>query len=164
MTESAVNEEIHILRKPFRGISTPVRTYAEIKEIAKKMVKRIRAGKFPGRWSEAYALTHSQVVNEGGVKRFFVVNRNDEIIGKVFRHDVIVNPVIVGRSEEMVKFYDACMSVPNRKPQKIRRHAWLRVKYQVPLFGRWLRTVQEKVDGLKAHVFEHEIEHFEGKY
>lgn len=60
---------------------------------------------------------------------------------------------------------DACMSYPNRTKKNTKRYHTIVVKYQVMrefLGFRWLKTVVEEVESLKAHIFQHEIDHAYG--
>lgn len=57
---------------------------------------------------------------------------------------------------------EACMSFPNRSKRKMKRYHTLTVKYQVLrsfLGFKWFATIVEEVEGLKAHIFQHEIDH-----
>ena len=53
---------------------------------------------------------------------------------------------------------DACMSFPRRTQKKTERYYRIKVRYQIKGFI-GLRTVSEWVEGLKAHIFQHEIDH-----
>lgn len=58
---------------------------------------------------------------------------------------------------------EGCMSFPNRTEKHVDRFFKIKVQYQVPLFwGFWLKTKTEWVEGLKAHIFQHEIDHGNG--
>lgn len=65
----------------------------------------------------------------------------------------------------MVK--EACMSFPYRNEKNVERYFRIKVKYQIVekgLFNRdKITTVTEWVEGLKAHIFQHEIQHFKGE-
>lgn len=53
---------------------------------------------------------------------------------------------------------DACMSFPKRTQKKTERYYRIKVRYQIKgLFG--LKTITEWVEGLKSHIFQHEIDH-----
>lgn len=60
---------------------------------------------------------------------------------------------------------EGCMSFVHRKPKKVQRVYRITVRYWYPrkILGfnvLWRRT--ERVEGLKAQIFQHEIQHFEG--
>lgn len=60
------------------------------------------------------------------------------------------------------KLEEGCMSFPTRRQKNMTRLFAIRVRYQYPvsfLGFTWLRTIEEDVEGLKAHVFQHEVEH-----
>lgn len=65
----------------------------------------------------------------------------------------------------MVK--EACMSFPYRNEKNVERNFRIKVRYQIiekGLFNRdKVTTVTEWVEGLKAHIFQHETDHFAGK-
>jgi len=57
---------------------------------------------------------------------------------------------------------DACMSFPNRTKKKTKRYHTIKVRYQIMrsfLGFKWLKTITEEVVALKAHIFQHEIDH-----
>lgn len=60
---------------------------------------------------------------------------------------------------------DACMSYQNRTKKNTKRYHTIKVRYQImrSLFGfKYLKTVTEEVEALKAHIFQHEIDHSYG--
>lgn len=62
---------------------------------------------------------------------------------------------------------EACMSFPHKKAKKVDRFYEVKVEYQIPakglMGGMKLKTIRETVTGLKAHIFQHEIDHMQGK-
>ena len=53
---------------------------------------------------------------------------------------------------------DCCMSFPDKKPKNVEVDYRIKVRYQIPAwYG--LKTKTEWVEGLKAHIFQHEINH-----
>lgn len=68
----------------------------------------------------------------------------------------------MGLVSNMVKYPEACMSYPFRSEKKVERFAKITVRYQIMrkvLGFYWLSTITEEVDKLKAHLFQHEIDH-----
>jgi hypothetical protein len=66
----------------------------------------------------------------------------------------------------LVQYPEGCMSFPNRTAKLTGRYFRVKVRYQYPVtfFGLtilWRRT--EWVEGLKAHIFQHELQHFDGR-
>lgn len=65
----------------------------------------------------------------------------------------------------LIEVPDACMSYPSRTKKNTRRYHTIKVKYQIlQSFAGfyWLRTIREEVNALKAHIFQHEIDHAHG--
>lgn len=65
----------------------------------------------------------------------------------------------------MIEVPDACMSYPSRTKKNTKRYHTITVRYQImrSLFGfKWLKTITEEVEALKAHIFQHEIDHAYG--
>lgn len=62
---------------------------------------------------------------------------------------------------------EACMSFPYRNEKKVVRNFRIKVRYQIVEKGMFNRdkvtTVTEWVEGLKAHIFQHEIGHQNGE-
>jgi peptide deformylase len=61
---------------------------------------------------------------------------------------------------------EGCMSFPRRTPRGTQRIWRIKVRYSYPtttLGITRLKTAEEWCEGLKAQIFQHEIEHFEGK-
>lgn len=108
----------------------------------------------------------------------------------LFKHRVIANPRIVEIPSHTVKLIDVenpatlekgkekakipnsmrllegCMSFPHKKAKNVERFYEVTVEYQIPvktLGINRLKTVRETVKGLKAHIFQHEIDHMQGK-
>lgn len=153
---------IKIIIPPHEEKSFPVSSFKSIKEDSKAMIEAIEQNNFQqGVYESAYALTHSQVFYNP--RTFFVVNNTIPYIKQVFKSNVIINPEIIEKGEEILH-KEACMSMPYRKAEKAWRASTIKVVYYIPgWFGR-LKKVVETCDGLKAMIFQHEIEHFHGKY
>lgn len=65
----------------------------------------------------------------------------------------------------LIEAPDACMSYPNRTKKNTKRYHTIKVRYQVLksfLGFMWLSTITEEVTSLKAHIFQHEIDHAHG--
>lgn len=64
-----------------------------------------------------------------------------------------------GYVNNLIYVPDACMSFPNKKPKNVEVYHTIKVKYQTKgRFGSF-KTHTEWVEGLKAHIFQHEIDH-----
>ena len=57
---------------------------------------------------------------------------------------------------------EGCMSFPNRTEKNVERFFRIKVRYWYNWHGIPMRRT-EWVEGLKAHIFQHEIDHFNGK-
>ena len=96
-----------------------------------------------------YALAHCQVDHTDPL-RFFVMKNGL----------VIINPKIVHGSEESdFTHYEGCLSFPYRPEKKVKRYETLDIEY-TGLDG---KQVKERLTGLVACIFQHEIDHFNGK-
>jgi peptide deformylase len=148
-------------------------------------------GTFAGQYSHAFALSHCQITTDNPA-RFFVVakdfvekpdkkekddNRNDT--NYYFEDQVVFNPEVIealptflvdaekdGKTKKVAmsnifRPVDACMSFPHRKPKKTDRFLKITVKYQVEIDGK-LVDREESIEGLKAHIFQHEVDHHNG--
>ena len=145
-------------------------------------------GKFSGNFDTCYALSHAQVSRSPW--SYFIVDKrwaagtalHDVPSDQIFPSQIIINPKILSHPEKVKKsinnrdvelknelyVVEACMSFPHRTQKKMLRYHTVKVEYQIPskrwLTGRpYLKTVRETVSGLRAHIFQHEIEHSLGK-
>lgn len=83
-------------------------------------------------------------------------NENPEFAG--MENGVLVNPVVTPIGEEKFRLWEGCLSIPDLMGE-VQRHAAVRVDY-LDRTGR-LCTVEAK--GLAAAVFQHEIDHLDGR-
>lgn len=72
---------------------------------------------------------------------------------------VAFNPIIVDQSEELSEFEEGCLTFPNLY-LKIKRPRHIKVRYTEPNGN----TVTNKYSDLTARIFQHEIDHLEGKF
>lgn len=167
--------------KSHYAISKPVRNYAEIRKEAEALKKFIDNPRLKGYYNKAYAICHCQVSETPYA--FFVV-ADDVIVEGLLKHKVIINPEIIETPATMrVKlkdkkgkvvsdkevpnkmiFREACLSFPFRKEKSVERYFEVKVRYQVPiLFGLKLKTIEEYKQKVIAHIFQHEIDHINGR-
>jgi peptide deformylase len=71
--------------------------------------------------------------------------------------EVVVNPEIVERSDEVVKGWEGCLSIPGIRGN-VPRHQRIRVRYRT-LDG---VEVDREFEGFVARVFQHEDDHLHG--
>jgi peptide deformylase len=69
----------------------------------------------------------------------------------------MINPRILQVSEEMVKGWEGCLSVPNWRGF-VPRHQWIEVSY----YGRNGREIRQVFRDFVARIFQHEYDHLEG--
>jgi hypothetical protein len=62
----------------------------------------------------------------------------------------------------IIEVKEGCASFPDRKPKIVKRYYRIKVSYQIRTWYGY-KTVIEWVEGLKSHIFQHEIEHSQGK-
>ena len=112
-------------------------------------------GEFKGNYRKAYALAHHQVSREHA--RFFVVA--DEWAERMFGQQVIINPRIEAFHGEPTINREGCMSHPYRPERKVTRREGIRASWDTPDGKR----VESELEGMAALVFQHEIDHCDGK-
>jgi peptide deformylase len=71
--------------------------------------------------------------------------------------EVVINPEIVERSEERVKDWEGCLSVPGLRGL-VPRHRTIRARYQTPEG----RVVEREFADFVARIFQHEDDHLRG--
>lgn len=140
--------------------SKKVKNWKEIKSQVEELSVMVN-GKFEGPYKSAFALNHCQVTKDSFA--FFVVHKSMVRKG-LFKNQVVINPEITNTKDcPKMGMPEACMTFPHRKSKEIERYVRIDVKYQIPTWFGFLRTIKERVIGLKAQVFQHEIEHIFGK-
>lgn len=75
----------------------------------------------------------------------------------IHQPEVMINPQILDRSEEMFELWDDCMSFPNLLV-KVRRHRWIEISYYDL---NWKRHEQRLEDDM-SELFQHEYDHLDG--
>lgn len=145
--------------------SQRVEKFEDVKEIAYDMqiylekhgdVRNGKLSKFQ------IALHHSQV--DKNPFNFFVFKR--AVVGaKDNEVAVVINPEILELDLESGKtVFEGCMSFPFRQDKKVKRYARAKVKYHIPDAEGALVVKEEWVNGVIAHIFQHEVEHSKGNH
>lgn len=102
-------------------------------------------------------LTATQI---GVLKRLFLMDTSPLIednpeIEKV--EQAFINPEILERSSETIKYEEGCLSIPGIY-ESVERPVKIRVRYQDTFFN----TIEKELDGIQARIFQHEYDHLEG--
>ena len=140
--------------------STLVTSWGEIKDAARELMQLVDSDTFPGNKTEAIAIHHAQVSEKPFA--FFAVNSNYVESFELTRR-LIINPRIVSVDQRSVVYFkEACISFPYRAGKHVLRYGRITVDYQIPIIGE-LEKLVEECEGLKAIVFQHEIDHQQGK-
>lgn len=98
---------------------------------------------------EGVGLASTQVGLDG---QFFVSKMDDESFKAFF------NPRILKFSKKTKLMLEGCLSIPNFWGE-VNRHVWVDGEY-TDIDG---NRVQERMTGLMAHIFQHEVDHLNGK-
>ena len=101
---------------------------------------------------KAYALAHSQVTKEDPL-RFFAMSDGS----------VVVNPSITRHVAFKREFDEGCMSIPDVPSFPVRRWTKITADYCLMEDGRLVKKTHE-FTGLSARIFQHEIDHMDGRY
>lgn len=86
---------------------------------------------------------------------FITRNYRDD---KVEEFLVFINPKIKEKSKECVIIPDGCLSIPNVQ-SKTKRHSFIQVSYLDENFN----EINEELEGFQSVVFQHELDHLNGK-
>lgn len=118
---------------------------------------------------DLYALAHSQVTKKP--LRFFVLNYySDHMKGYMADYPpVIINPVIVDHVKVAVQKPEGCATFLNFPMKNVERYHKIRVKFTtVKDWDADVWELGEEVEmpasSLIAQIFQHEIDHMDGKY
>lgn len=146
-----------------RKVSAPVEKLSDIKADIDRMSLLLERGNFPGNHKEAIALAHVQLVQDAPL-RFFVVHPKF-VVARMFPSGVIINPVIIEKSERKERSSEGCMSFPFREEKEVLRHWIVVARFQTleSFAGKNLGYQEQEFYGLGAAVMQHEIDHFNNK-
>lgn len=97
----------------------------------------------------------------GILKRIILVDIKADGKGKVGNLRIYINPEIIWKSEEQEEWYEGCYSTREvcgiiSRPTSIKIKAFT-ISTKKP------KLIEEKYDGYVARIFQHEIDHLEGK-
>lgn len=86
--------------------------------------------------------------------RFFVFDLSKE----ERKPQVVINPIIISKSDEKIVFEEGCLSIPGLR---------VPVERSKKIFVKWIdekgNEIQKELTELESVLFQHEIDHLEGK-
>lgn len=144
--DEEIFDKMRVLPNQCKKHSQPVIDFKWCKQLAEEMAKLCKEplGKYPS----ALALAHCQVDHDNPL-RFFVLAD-----GEVF-----INPKILIGTTQITRT-EGCYSYPFRDVKKVKRYDRISVEF-TNVKGRQIKT---SVKGELAHIFQHEIDHMNGKH
>ena len=160
--------KIHYLK------SEKVKSYKQIETTAKEMQAFLNNG-IGGR--TGYALAHCQIEDQKPLA-FFVCNSDQVGFDKMWEDFAIINPEIVEaksvvnvskdpKKEDMrsnvATYKEGCFSFPYRKDKNVKRFYQIKVKYYIRGKYLGLKKIEKVIEGLQAHIFQHEVDHINSK-
>ncbi|MDP1710783.1 MAG: peptide deformylase [candidate division WWE3 bacterium] len=144
-----------ILTVPNDILNKPTRPVTEFDENLRKTVRKMEEMLKNQRDPEGVGLSANQI---GLNLRLAVVRLNPEESDSAPHFLAIANPKIVSQSPTEQGEYEACLSVPNQYGM-VERASAITVQFQ----GLKGETLTIKATGFLARIFQHEIDHLDGK-
>ncbi len=135
---TAPNQRLRIKTKLVKKI-TP-----QLLKLAMEMIKLTKTFKDP----EGVGLASTQI---GRDEMMFVAKFGKEFV-------TCFNPKIISSSEKTKVFFEGCLSIPNIYGEVIRPIS-VNVKFQ----DETGKTIEKKLQGLSAWIFQHEVDHLNGE-
>ena len=118
----------------------------------------------PGsKWDECFAVAQPQVSDRP--LRYFVLNPKWKEIVKAFGGEIIVNPRLLSKDKSTrIMFKEGCLSYPFRPIKKTKRFRKIEVTYVIITSKGQITEIPNKpLEEIPAIVFQHELEHLNGK-
>jgi len=140
--------KLNILRYPDPRLHTVARPVPEVDEKVRQLVDDLLESMYA---AEGVGLAATQVDVH---RRVIVIDTSDTRD----QPHVLINPILVARSDEMVFGDEGCLSVPEIY-DKVPRHARVTVR----ALNRAGETYDLEADGLLAVCIQHEMDHLMGK-
>jgi peptide deformylase len=137
-----------VLREPTKPAELPASK--KLRALADDMLETMRD-------AEGVGIAAPQVYE--GASLFIVASRPNARYpdAPTMEPEVVVNPEIIERSDEVVKGWEGCLSIPGIRGN-VPRHRRIRVRYRT-LDG---LEVDREFEGFVARVFQHEDDHLHG--
>ncbi len=93
-------------------------------------------------------------------KRMFIVSSKPNArypSAPYLESEVMINPVITARSDEMERGWEGCLSIPGIRGA-VPRHAWINIDY----YNKKGSFVSQRFNGFVARIIQHEYDHLDG--
>jgi len=150
------------LKKAAQKVEDPKEIIPEAIEIQKMIADR--SVFIPGsKWDECYAVAQPQVSEKP--LRYFVLNPKWKELVKAYEGDIIVNPQLLSKDKlSKIKSKEGCLSWPFRPIKSAKRFSQIEAKYVIIDNKGRIKIIEKKdLEGLAAIVFQHELDHLNGK-
>lgn len=134
----APSEALRIKTKPVKKINQV------LLQTLKEMIKLTKSFHDP----EGVGLASTQV----GLKERFFIAKNGQ------KFQAFINPQILSSGKKSKKYFEGCLSIPNYWGE-VNRAAQIKVSFQ----DEEGQTVTKTLTGVPAWIFQHEIDHLDGK-
>lgn len=109
---------------------------------------------YHGLHAGGFAVAHPQIDDKEPL-RFFVTAEQE----------IVINPEITNHTSTKVDHKEGCLSFPGLYPIVVQRWNKCEVRYQtLTPEGKLSEFTNEPLTGRRARIFQHEIDHFDGKY
>lgn len=150
-TKEISSEELYV--QPHNKVGEIV-TNKNIKDITEALDNMYNLCFLPrGKYPVAFAIAHCQV-NDKNPLRVFVT----------YKGEIIANPTITRHTKTFVKSLEGCMSFPEKEMVNVDRYNVIEVDYQTLDENDDLTEIKhKKIKGKESKIWQHEIEHLEGK-
>lgn len=157
---------LKIITPPIRKKAQKIENPQEIIQEAIAIQKMIIDGSvyFPGsKYNDCFAVAQPQVSNN--LLRYFVINSKWKQLTEAYGGDILVNPELLTKDRmTKMKSKEGCLSWPFRPIKKVKRFDEIEVKYVIINNKGRIENVPHKIlKGLSAIVFQHELDHLNGK-
>lgn len=150
-----------LLRQKSRKIVLPLRPHDEL--LVKKLIYHIDESQKPN--SKFRPGIGVAAIQQGRIKQAFYINTLYLPEENSRLREVLINPVVLFKSKEMIALStgEGCLSVPPHWPHQqglVPRHKSITVEAYAYFQKKYVRY---EVSGMLAIVFQHELDHLEGR-
>jgi hypothetical protein len=142
---------------------TPLKLFVVDKQLVKPDATKDGKQSLKDLYFEAQAIWNAEILEKPHKVKMQVPQRRVEKVGK----EAKVHIDLVEREvSNEIEVKEGCMSYPHRRGKYMRRFHTIKVRYQYitkTLGITHVKTFEGWVEGLKAHILQHEVQHQEGK-